>query len=332
MKINGYNYRLAIDDDKDQVLKLLNGVFEEQQRSDTKRDSEFWNWKYKKSPFGESLITVVEKENDIICVGNLWPWEFLWRGKILRALQPCDSAVHPEFRGKGLFSKSRINGVQIARERGIDFFFNFPNQNSLPAYLSLGWYFMGKIQWQVKILKPINLLRGKLKNSKSEPVTIPKELRIDVDVLDSIATRRISFDAIIKINRKEGFHQWRYDEHPSRTYGMITNNDNSKSTLAAVFTINQKGLIREMVIVDLIGSSDKTVSLFKEIVRIAKTLNIDFIAVIDNKYFSTNELWKIGFINKKLKNMVVLPLSIGLENELTDFKKWDMVGSIHDSI
>jgi len=325
-------FRLAEESDKNEVLSLLNSVFNEQQRSNIQRDEAFWNWKYRSSPFGNSLLTVVESENKIVGVDNLWPWEFSCRGEKLRAFQPCDSAVHPDFRGMGLFTKTRIKSVEIAKEQGFDFLFNFPNQNSLPANLNLGWHFLGRLKWHVKILRPFNIVKGKLKKSKSEVLPIPDNYSIDVNMLDRISERSQSFDSSVRINRKEGFHHWRYLVHPTRKYGMVTVGKSSRPATAAIFTMNQKGVNREMVVVDLLGKKEYVTDLFKEVVRVAKSLDTDFIAVVENSFFSTHDLWKLGFFNKKLKNMVVLPLDIRLENQITSFRNWNMVGAIHDSI
>lgn len=324
-------FRLAKESDKDNILSLLNIVFNEQQRSNVERDDAFWEWKYKNNPFGQSLLIVVEFEDKLVGVSNLWPWEFTCRGETLRALQPCDSAVHPEHRGKGLFTKSRIEGVRIAKQQGFNFFFNFPNQNSLSAYLTLGWHYMGRINWHVKILSPLKIIKGKFKESKSETLFIPDQFSIDVDVLNSISRRNQTFNSYLNINRRGGYHRWRYVDHPTRKYGMATWSKGSKPGAAAIFTLNEKGLNREMVVVDILGRPENTIDLFKEVVKAAKYFEADFIAVIQNSSFLTNELWKLGFIKKKLKNMVVLPLNISLEQKITNFQNWNMVGAMHDS-
>jgi len=324
--------RLANEIDKNDVLTLLNSVFDEQQRSDLKRDDAFWNWKYKNNPFGKSTLTIVEYNKQVVGASNLWPWEFTCRGETLQALQPCDSAIHSDYRGRGLFTKTRIESVRIAREQGIDFLFSFPNQNSLNAYLNLGWSFMGRMNWHVKILQPINILQGKLSDSKSEVLPIPDHLSIDINTLEYISNRSQSFDSSIRIKRKEGFYNWRYIDHPTRNYGMVTWGGGSKPAIAAIFTLNQKGINTEMVIVDLIGKSENILDLFRVVVKEAKKLEVDFIALLQNDNFSTNRLWKLGFLNKKLKNMVVLPLDIRLEQHITNFKNWNMVSAIHDSI
>lgn len=61
-----------------------------------------------------------------------------WRNDIGNHLcyQPCDTAVLEEYRGRGIFTKSSL--IALENTRGA-FIYNFPNQNSLPGNLKLGW-------------------------------------------------------------------------------------------------------------------------------------------------------------------------------------------------
>ena len=120
-------YRFATESDKESVLNLLNEVFDAQQRSSFIRDEKYWNWKFVDSPYGKAVLTVAELDKEIIGVDNLWPWEFRYTGKILRAYQPCDSAVHVKARGQGIFKNMRLHGLNIVRANHASFLFNFPN-------------------------------------------------------------------------------------------------------------------------------------------------------------------------------------------------------------
>src|SRR5690606_10811075 len=134
---------------------LLNKGFANQQKTASKgRDYKFWNWKYLNSNFGEAIIHVVEYDNEILAFGALWPFELKYNGKTLIAFQPCDTIVKENARGKGLFKKLNEVRIQYAKEANADLLFNFPNQNSINGYLKMGWRYIDKIKWQVKILKP----------------------------------------------------------------------------------------------------------------------------------------------------------------------------------
>ena len=324
-------FRLAEEGEQETVLALLNEVFDEQQRSVTVRDKAYWNWKFSNNPFGKSYVIVFEADGEIVGVANLWPWQFTCRGQTIKALQSSDAAVLQAYRGQGLFQKSRLYAVDLAKYEGYHLFFNYPNANSLPAYQSLGWENLGKISWWIKILRPINVITGYFTQDNAVASTIDPEYSINAEYLDELSDRFPSFDSYLKINRIKGFHKWRYEDRPNRSYGIITYEEGRKTTVA-IFTINQNNRNREMVIVDIVGAMGNLYSLFKKVNETARSMNIDFIAVMDNPHLGTKKLLKLGYFKKRAKNMVVLPLDFGLEQKVSSFSNWSLVAGMHDSI
>lgn len=323
--------RTASPNDKDGVLSLLNCVFQEQQRSTTIRGLDYWNWKFLDSPYGKSQATVAIREGKLIAIDNLWPWEFRIRGEIHKAMQPCDSVVHPEARGEGLLKKIRIYNLEMLETSKPSFLFNFPNNQSLPINISLGWNYLGKISWWVKILRPYNLIKSMILSDKTQPLNLEGKYRLDIKTLDDIAYESESYDKFVNINRIPGFHEYRYSKHPIREYGMVYF-DKGKNSTASIFTINQKGTSREMIIVDLIGSNKNTMSIIKMTLKIAIELGVDFVAIVANTSFMMSNLWQMGFIKRKEKNMVVLPLDTRLEHLARSFDVWSLMAGLHDSI
>ncbi len=53
--------------------------------------------------------------------------------------QSCDTMTHPNHRNKGLFLKLATLCFDLCIKAGIRFLFGFPNQNSLPGFVKLGW-------------------------------------------------------------------------------------------------------------------------------------------------------------------------------------------------
>lgn len=318
--------------DKDQILSLLNLVFKNQQRSTILRGDDYWNWKFLDSPFGLSRISVAEHEGRIVAANNMWPWEFIIRGERHKALQPCDSVVHPDARGMGLFKSMRLFDLSTLGDEKPSFLFNFPNSRSINAYLSLGWSNVGEISWQIKVLNPFKVSRRILsKEVKTEPVDLYGSYKIEADRLDGMAQASPSYDSYVNINRVEGFHKYRYVIHPNRSYGMVIYEKGSQST-AAVFTLNQKGPGKEMIIVDLVGNPKYGIYVLKESIKAARSLNADVIGLIQNSKYLRKDLWKLGFMKKKEKSMVVLPLDTRLEHLAKDFSYWNLTACLHDSI
>ncbi|REL24734.1 GNAT family N-acetyltransferase [Rhodohalobacter sp. SW132] len=323
--------RHATDEDKKMILDLLNKVFSSQQRSENLRDDRYWKWKFIDSVFGDSILTVADVNGEIVGFDHLWPWEFCYGDQIVKAVQPCDAVVDEKYRGKGLFKRMRNFGLAQAEKKGIQFAFNFPNMNSLPGNRSIGAKYLGKITWWVKILHPLNIVMGAVSDKKSKALDMPDHYTLKPDFLDELALSTRTEINSIQIHRKKRFHHWRYLEHPTRSYGMIRVKVKKKST-AIIFTVNQKGSTREMVVVDIVGDNIQKSEIVKYIVKAGRDVKADFIAVIDNHEYRLENLWMNGFIKKKLKNMVVFPLNSKYAELAGSYKNWTLMAGMHDSI
>lgn len=323
--------RLAESADKEEILNLLNQVFEDVQKADFKRGDSFWNWKYEDNVFGKAILTVATVDGKIVGFNNLWPWQFKYRGKVLKALQPCDSVVHKDFQKYGIFSRMRIDGIERALHLGTDIIFNFPNQNSLPVYLNLGWNYVGRPIWNVCIINPVNIFISKfVKSEKSSPIQINNEFKLDIQKLEKLG-RNKKYDKFIAINYVENFFEWRYLNHPTLEYGMVYLDKGHKS-LAAIFNIKKSGRLTEMVIVDFVGNLNSLNELLPLIKSSARLLKADFFAFLHFGNFTKYELMKRGVLQMSKKNFTVMPLNNSLEDYSSKFINWSMMATMHDSI
>lgn len=111
--------------DKEEFLKLFNKVFE------TNMNLDWFNWKYIDNIYGNSYMVFAYDKEKLIGIRSFWRNDI--EGK---NFQPCDTLVDKDYRGMGIFSKMS----KIALEELGDYpIYNFPNQNSLPGSLKLGW-------------------------------------------------------------------------------------------------------------------------------------------------------------------------------------------------
>lgn len=79
----------------------------------------------------------------------------------LFSLQSCDTAVKAAFQGKHIFTCLIQRAMLICREHQNTFLFGFPNSNSYPGFINLGFYELGKLDRYDAVLRPVHLLLRK---------------------------------------------------------------------------------------------------------------------------------------------------------------------------
>lgn len=321
--------RQAVVEDKDSIINLLNDVFIKQQRSHSLRDNDYFDWKFLNSPFGKSILTVSEYNGEIVGVDHLWPWKLDYKNETIKAYEACDSAVKSEYRGNRLLQRMRTFGIDSAKENNAALLFNFPNNQSLKTNINYGYHFLGKINWWVRVIKPIDVasLYLNLKNKSSKNKSDIEYKKIDLHLLEYLY-KKYTPKYLMTIHRSINFFMYRYVHQPKRNYGMISNNNE----IAAIYTVNDNNGTREMVITDLIGNRVKVNKLLKRIIYYAKKYDCAFIAIMSDNYLLNNWLWSMGFVRKKEKNFVVYPINDMFRDISTNFSSWNMSASMHDSI
>lgn len=131
--------------EKEDFVGIFNTVFNMNYTLD------WFNWKYIENIYGDSYIVLAYDDKKAIGA------RAFWRNDIegFKCFQPCDTAVLKEYRGLGIFTKMTLKALENTKGA---FIYNYPNENSRPGYIKLGWninkYFY---------LKPV-LNRKKLKD------------------------------------------------------------------------------------------------------------------------------------------------------------------------
>jgi hypothetical protein len=114
----------------------------------------FFEWKHRDNPFGRSFGLIYEDEGKIAAVRMFMRWQFSNGEKNIEAIRPVDTAVDEAYRGKGLFQKLTLDGLE--RTKGsFDLVFNTPNMNSRGGYLKMGWnQLQTDLSYQFAVLNP----------------------------------------------------------------------------------------------------------------------------------------------------------------------------------
>lgn len=113
-------------------------------------------WKYRDNPHqrddASHLIFVAKDGERLVGARSLFPGRVYFRDAWYDGAQGGDTMVHPDYRGRGIFTALLDYSCRELNNRGFNILYNFPNDNSLPGNLSQGARKVKRIVTAVKIL------------------------------------------------------------------------------------------------------------------------------------------------------------------------------------
>jgi len=221
---------------------------------------ERFDWLHSNSPRGRSLSAVCTDGQRIAGMYSVIPKTVKLGEKIYVGGRDIDPVVHPDWRGRGVFT--RLLDFALAEFRGVDFVFNFANPASAPGFLSRDWRSIGPLEDRVfqtgytSILSRDFLLwlgTGAKQNTSSDPTV--RELALD-EVSDLLSGAS-GPPAVTKqadriwVERDPAYLKWRYLDSPLHRYRWFVQGDVGNK-LAFAICRHDSGTQR-LIIVDTVG-------------------------------------------------------------------------------
>ncbi|MEZ5374105.1 MAG: GNAT family N-acetyltransferase [Microthrixaceae bacterium] len=113
----------------------------------------FFTWKHDENPFGQSPAWVAEDdEGTLVGLRTFLRWRFRRPdGTTIKAVRAVDTATHPDWQGRGIFSRLTLSALDDLQDEGVDCVFNTPNDKSRLGYLKMGWQQVGKFPVSVRL-------------------------------------------------------------------------------------------------------------------------------------------------------------------------------------
>lgn len=155
----------------------------------------FLEWKHKLNPVGPSVIAFAYDGEKLVAARAFQRAYSFNKNRLI--YQPCDTVTHNDHRQKGLFRELTqlcLNNINLDKTLII----NFPNDNSEPAYLKMGWS------------KYSNLI----KEYSFNPFGVRKELTRE----NILTWCRENKDTIFS-----DYIRWRFINHPTNNYRFFIN-------------------------------------------------------------------------------------------------------------
>lgn len=117
--------------------------------------------KYVENIYGKSVVEVVYLDGEPVAARGLWRNDIFGTS----SYQPGDTCVTEVCRGKGIFTEMTKKSLEFLSDG--DVIYNFPNQNSYPGYIKMGWHLVKEYGFI--------LFKSAKKYLKEHPIKMDKE-------------------------------------------------------------------------------------------------------------------------------------------------------------
>src|SRR5437762_662527 len=107
-------------------------------RGEDPRFDLLYAWKHEQNVFGRSEVLVAADDNAIVGFRAFMRWQFERRGQVVEAVRAVDTATHPDYQGRGVFTRLTMSSIDRLRHDRLSFVVNTPNDQRSPGYLHIG--------------------------------------------------------------------------------------------------------------------------------------------------------------------------------------------------
>jgi GNAT superfamily N-acetyltransferase len=251
-----------------------------------RRPPEMFRWKHLESPFGQSYLLVAECDGRLIGLRALMRWRFMAGDRIVRAARAVDTATHPDYQGRGVFSRLTRAALE-AMAGDIDLIFNTPNGKSGPGYLKMGWHQVGKVPVSVRARRPLRLLGGLLGRSEPGPAppapAVPAaqvlergERLLPLLEREAVASEELPHGDVPRLvtPRSLVYLRWRYGAAPLLGYRAVTEERDGGLAGVAIFRVRPRGRLWEATVAEVLAGGDQAVAA-RLLRRVAHAAEVD---------------------------------------------------------
>lgn len=269
--------RKGNDNDLHEIISLLKISLGEEL---IPKNTAFWNWKHRHNPFGESPVLVAELDNRIIGVRAFIKWEYIQNGHIIPAQRAVDTAVHPDFQGKGIFSQLTRQLLEKSKLDGAKLIFNTPNKKSINGYFKLGWERWARLPVRFKPIFSTGNQTSPEKDYFWEKASA---------FINQLEKQKLEGSGV-QTHLAKGYLNWRYRDCPFVSYKLISD----YSSYLLIYRLKESKWGKELRICDLftLGNPDtKSLSLgIKEVESWEKPRFVTFSGLQSIEFLPNN--WK----------------------------------------
>ena len=252
-----------------------------------------WQWRHH---FDKNRIVVsADEQNNII--GH---WAYIKKnllgqcGKKYKAGLTLAAMIHPQWQGKGIFSKMTEIFFKNAHREKIDFLYGFPNETFLPIHLHFGFLY----------IKPYNIYTKGIEKRASKDFEIEKQkdyIFVQKNNTKDIGVNNGIISGNIGLIKNASYLKQRYLEKPKSNYFLYEIVKDQKEIGYLVFKLYLRGGNRHLQLIDI----DINSSFVKE----------DLLQCLYNFWYSTASKKKVDMLSTWKQNLVIVEDKIIRQHE-----------------
>jgi hypothetical protein len=241
----------------------------------------FFAWKHQENPFGVSPAWVATAGERLVGLRTYLRWEFAHPdGRVRRAVRAVDTATHPDFQGRGIFSRMTLQSIEQLRADGVDFIFNTPNEKSRPGYLKMGWTEVGRLRAAVRPRNGaglVRMMRSRLPADRwsvahgggAPALEVLRDPRT-AELLDELARPRG-----LRTRRTVDYLRWRYSFEPLAYRAAVLDEDPRAGV--AVYRVRRRGHASEAALCELLVPNEDRAATRALEREVARTSDADYV-------------------------------------------------------
>lgn len=219
----------------------------------------FFAWKHDQNAFGSSPAWVAETgDGELVGLRMFLRWRFRASdGSTFDAVRAVDTATHPDWQGKGIFTRLTLGALPDLESDGIANVFNTPNDKSRPGYLKMGWTELGRAPVSLRVRSALTAHRLAGARAAADKWSAATDVGADAGecLADHAAVERMLARAGtpggIATDRTAEFLRWRYSFGPLR-YRVVPLGDGLADGVV-VFRLRRRGTAMEATIADVVA-------------------------------------------------------------------------------
>ena len=247
------------------------------------RSEDWFHWKFEQSPYGKAIMACAFDGGKVAGCVAYGRGIVNFKGANWECALSYETFVHPDYQGQGLFKKLISLAEQEMAKVGIQFLYNFPNENSIKGFKHMGWICRNDIRsFRIKICKPLHVIR-QIRDLKISFNPAPSNLSQIINFqLPNLPEEIVPSDTIVPIWSPD-YLKWRFLTYPNREYLICDNED-----FFAISMIGNRGQLKSA---HILYATSKKVSgverIMKKVVKeVRKQIRPDIIeyssSIMDN--------------------------------------------------